>query len=277
MLDLSVIEVAVALAGAALGLSLVGAALVALSGTATNNQDRSRASLWVDLTAALERLHRQPDDVEARELVFAALEPGKRIEHGLQVVASIVGLHREHDELIVALGDTRIDDRLTIAIAGGSRDAVRHALELAGLLRRRATLPVVLMRTHDDDPEIRRIAIEALARVAPGTAVTDLVARLSGLGPWAVELLASLVADGAHERWLACGDGAEAAPSRSIVDLVNALVAQAEDPSGQRRRAALDALACIDHRLARIALEHLASPSPAPRPSAEATIVVLDA
>lgn len=253
ILDLSVIEVAAALAGAALGLSLVGAALVALTGTATHHHERARASLWVDLTAALERLHQDREDEDARELVFSALEPGKRTEDGLQVVASIVGLHREHDELVAALGDGRIDDRLTIAIASGTRDAVRHALELAGHLRRRETLPVVLMRAQDDDPEIRRIAVTSLARIAPATALTHLMSRLSSLGPWAVELLAALLADGTHESWVAASALEDDRP-RSLVDLVNVLAVEAENPNGQRRRAAIDALGSIDHRLARVAL-----------------------
>ncbi len=245
------------MAGAALGLSTVGTVVAVVGGNNDKKNDKLRAALWVQLTDALAALHEDPSDGDAAGVIRAALDSGKHGPDGLQVVTSVVGLHSGDTSLLNALRDANLDDAIVAAIADGPDASVRHGLELAGLLAARKALPVVLMRSDDADGEVRRLAVQALAKIAPATAIEHLLPRVCGMPPWGVEALAALLADGGTEAWMRKLDVRGSDTPRGLVDLVNVLTALSRDASPQRRRAAIDALGSIEHRLARTALASL--------------------
>ena len=232
---------------------IVGVTAIASTMELRRRSDRVRASLWIELTAALESLHSDHGDRTAISLIVDAISKDRENAHSLEVVASVVALNPEAQSVIQALGAAELDDALVAAISDGNPRASRNALELAGLIGARGAVPVTLMRCIDEDPDIRRVATRALARLAPVTAFEHLIPRVTSEPAWAIELMATLLADGVLDAWLGQTPADRESP-RAVVDLVNLLAGFIPDDSPQRELAATDALGSIDHRAARAVL-----------------------
>lgn len=262
------------LTGAALALFLLTAMWTIVSRHAVLRRARAAGQLWEDTYELGVKLAEgqggQHGGRDIDRLLNAHKDP-------TPVVLSLAAIARSFGELASgdlfdAVGRSDVGEWARDKLVNGDPLERIEGLETVEILRLKSLFGEVANLANDDDEQVVRAAAEALVALDPSVAIGVLVGLVNRSGGWVLDTLGRatsvLSQEGvgrvpvARPQWRNAPMLAEASLAKGQIpdagtasDALSVLIEALDDPSSQRRLAAVNALAnTIDHPGAKIAL-----------------------
>ncbi len=262
------------LAGAALSLFLITALWTVFARHAVLRRARSAGQLWEDTYELGVRLAEGRGGPEGGQEIDRLLDSCK---DATPVVLSLAAIARSFGELASedlfdAVRRSGVDEWARNKLVDEDPFERIEGLETVEVLRLQNLFGEVANLASDDDEQVVRAAAEALVTLDPSVAIGVLVGLVNRSGGWVLDTLGRatsvLSKDGAgrvpvaRPQWRNAPMLAEASLAKgqlpdagTATDALSVLIEALDDPSSQRRLAAVNALAnTIEHPGAKIAL-----------------------
>lgn len=262
------------LAGAALSLFLLTAMWTFVTRQAVLRRSRAAGELWEDAYELGVKLAEGRAGPDARREIDRLLS---RKKDPTPVVLSLAAIARSFgelasDDLFDAVRSSGIQEWARAKLVGDDPLERIEGLETVEILRLRSLFGEVANLANDDDEQVVRAAAEAMVALDPSVAIGVLVGLVNRSGGWVLDTLgratSQLATSGtgrvpvARPQWRNAPMLAEASLAEGIIpdagtatDALSVLIEALDDPSSQRRLAAVNALAnTIEHPGAKIAL-----------------------
>lgn len=262
------------LTGAALSLFLLTALWTVFTRHAVLRRARSAGQLWEDtyeLGVLLAEGQGGHDGAADIDRLLASTKDATPVVLSLAAIARSFGELASND-LFEAVRRSDVDEWARNKLVDDDALERIEGLETVEILRLKSLFGEVANLANDDDEQVVRAAAEALVTLDPSVAVGVLVGLVNRSGGWVLDTLgratAVLSASGtgrvpvARPQWRNAPMLAEASLSKGQIpdagtasDALSVLIEALDDPSSQRRLAAVNALAnTIEHPGAKIAL-----------------------